>query len=282
MKQITLSLQQLSGWFLRDARHFQILFLSVFLSYGLLYLSWDFEPYRIGAIIASCLAVQFFWIVKTGKEFHSLKSALITGLGLSMLLKTASVEVAMLAGVIAISSKFLIKYKGKHIFNPANIAIVLTILLTKQAWITPGQWGSSEIILYFFSAAGLMVLLKCGRVDTSLAFLGTYLALDLIYLMLYLGWPADFIYHKYTNGAVLLYAFFMITDPATTPNHAKARIIWAMLIGAVSFYLFQFKHVYGSPIWVLFYMSLLTPLFDKFFVAERFDWFNPNIDSITI
>jgi len=272
MQQIMTSLQQLSGWFMRDARHFQLLFLSTFLCYGLLYLSWDFEPLKIVAIIGSCLSTQLAWAVYIGKPLNSLKSALITGLGLSMLLKTATVEVALLAGAIAISSKFLIKYKGKHFFNPANIAIILTILLTKQAWITPGQWGSSEIILYFFSAAGLMVLLKCGRVDTSLAFLGTYLVLDLIYLMLYLGWPADFVYHKYTNGAVLLYAFFMITDPATTPNHKTARILWSMLIAALSFYLFQFKHMYGSPIWVLFFVSALTPVFDKLFVAERFQW----------
>lgn len=265
-------LQHLSTIFLADARHFQILFLSTFLCYGLLYLSWDFEPLRILAIIGSCLTTQFAWAIYSGKPLNSLKSALITGLGLCMLLKTASVEVALLAGFIAISSKFILKYKGKHFFNPANIAIILTILLTKQAWITPGQWGSSEIILYFFSAAGLMVLLKCGRVDTSLAFLGTYLFLDLLYLMLYLGWPADFVYHKYTNGAVLLYAFFMITDPATTPNHKKARIIWSVLIAVLSFYMFQFKHIYGSPIWVLFFVSVLTPLFDKLFVAERFQW----------
>lgn len=263
---------QMFTWFQKDARHFQILFLGMFLTYGLLYLSWDFEPNRIAGIVGSCLFFQLFFSYIFNKPLSSLKSALITGLGLSMLLKTSDVPVAVLAGAIAIGSKFLITYKGKHIFNPANVAIIATILITRNAWISPGQWGSSEIILYFFSAAGLMVLLKCGRIDTSLAFLGTYLLLDVVYLLLYLGWPGDFLYHKYTNGAVLLYAFFMITDPATTPNHKTARIIWAVLIAVVSFYMFHFKHMYGSPIWVLFFISPLTPVFDIIFKAERFQW----------
>ena len=57
-------------------------------------------------------------------------------------------ELAVLASFIAIGSKFLLKYNGKHIFNPANIGIIATILITKNAWISPGQWGSNIILLF--------------------------------------------------------------------------------------------------------------------------------------
>lgn len=265
-------MQQVSYLFFRDARHFQILYLGSFLLFGFGILHWDFMPFNTLAILGSCLMTQYFWIKINKLSIQTLKSALITGLGLSMLLKTTGPEIAAFAGFMAISSKFILRYQGRHFFNPANFAIIATIVITGKGWITPGQWGSSEVILFFIGAAGMMVVFKCGRIDTSLAFLGTYFVLDYLYLQSYLGWPFDFTYQKYTNGAVLLFAFFMITDPITTPNHKHARIIWSILLALVSFYLFHFKHFYGSQIWVLFYVSMLTPVFNMLWKARRFEW----------
>jgi Na+-transporting NADH:ubiquinone oxidoreductase subunit NqrB len=274
LKTTAYKLNQLANYFFEDARHFQLLYLGSFLLFGFGILHWDFMPFHTLATLSACLLTQLMWIKLKKLSFHSLKSAMITGLGLSMLLKTSSPEIAALAGLLAISSKFIFTFKGRHFFNPANFAIISTILLTGEAWITPGQWGNSEVILFFVGAAGMMVVFKCGRIDTSLSFLATYFVLDYLYLQSYLGWPFDFTYQKYTNGAVLLFAFFMITDPITTPNHKIARIIWSMLLALVSFYLFHFKHFYGAQIWVLFYLSLLTPLFNIFWKARPFHWFH--------
>ena len=62
--------------------------------------------------------------------------------------------------------------------------------------------------------------------------------------------PIDYFQHMVTNGALLLFTFFMITDPMTTPNHAKARIAWAVMVGLLTFAL---NHLFilnsGAPIW---------------------------------
>ena len=51
--------------------------------------------------------------------------------------------------------------------------IILSILIFQDAWISPGKWGSSIILLLLIGSAGLMVLLRAGRIDTGLAFLFT-------------------------------------------------------------------------------------------------------------
>lgn len=266
-------LAQIWTWFLKDARHFQILSLSTFLCYGILQLGWNTNLDRILITFGTCLLTQLFWIKWSGAPWHSLKSAMISSLGLCLLLKTNLLTTAIIAGILTISSKFIIQYERKHIFNPVNFGIIATVMLTGDAWVSPGQWGSSFTTLFFVGAAGLMVLLKCGRIDISLAFIVSYYGLEFTRSVLWLGWPIDHFGHMVTNGALLLFTFFMITDPVTTPNHPKARIAWAVMVGLLTFGL---NHIFilnsGAPIWALFIISPLTLVFDKFFKAQKFNW----------
>ena len=71
---------------------------------------------------------------------------------------------------------------------------------------------------------------------------------------------------------ILLFSFFMITDPKTTPNHLVVRIIWSAAIAAIAFYLTAFKFMNGAPILVLVLAQPLVPLLDKFFKAKNFEW----------
>jgi Na+-transporting NADH:ubiquinone oxidoreductase subunit NqrB len=268
-----MSLAQIWKWFLKDARHFQILSLSSFLCYGIFSLGWNTHLDRILITFGTCLLTQAYWVKVKGAPWHSLKSAMVSSLGLCLLLKTNLLTTTVIAAMLTISSKFIIQFERKHIFNPVNFGIVATIMLTGDAWVSPGQWGSNFTTLFFVASAGLMVLLRCGRIDISLAFIGSYFGLEFVRSVLWLGWPMDHFFHMVTNGAILLFTFFMITDPVTTPNHPKARIAWALMVGLLAFVL---NHIFilnsGAPIWALFVISPLTLVFDKIFKAQRFSW----------
>lgn len=257
---------------LRDPRHFQIVFFLSFISYGLLNLGWKADLPKFGIIIGTALLTQFVFLKIHKKSLHSLKSAMITALGLCMLLKADELWIYALAALIGISSKFLIRFNHKHLFNPANLGIIAAILISGQAWVSPGQWGNQTTMVFFMAAAGLMVLLRVGRIDTSLVFLGTYAALVISRDILYLGWEWDVVMHKLSNGTLLLFTFFMITDPMTIPNHRKSRIIWSFVLAGLTFLFAQKFYVHTSAIWVLFFMSPFTPLFDKLFKAEKYEW----------
>ena len=270
-------MQRLS--FALDPRYFQVIFQAIFLTYGILFLHWnaDWEHYVIS--IGGCLLFQYSADSIRSKRF--LKpiefdrwgfSVLISAMSLCLLLKTNHWYISLLAAFLTVASKYVFKFNRKHIFNPSAFGIVATILLTKDAWLSPGQWGSNAVIFFFVVTLGTIVVTRVQKLDVSLAFLLTFVGL-LYWRQVYaLGWPMDHFIHSISTGSLLLFTFFMISDPRTSPNHPVARIIWAILIAAVSFYLAAFKWKYNTIIWVLVAAAPLVPLLDKIFKAKEFHW----------
>lgn len=256
----------------KDPRYFQIIFLGSFLLFGLIILKWKITATTLLTILLSVVITQVIAIKKFKLAYTSILSALISGLGLILLLRANSTFTFFVAGTLSIASKFIIRFRGKHIFNPVNFGIIVTILLSNDAWISPGQWGSTAHYLLIIGIFSWLVLTKVKQLITGLVFLGTLFLLETIYLNLYLGWPMDFVMHKFTSGSLLLFSFFMITDPRTTPNHFLIRGIWAALVAGVSFYLMEFQYLASAPFWVLFFISPLTPILDAFYASSSFSW----------
>lgn len=264
----------------RDARYFQIIFQVIFLSYGIFALHWHGEYLLYAAYFITSLVTQFVAEYFFGKKnipllkriSGGLPSVIISSLGLSLLLKTNLWWVAVLAAMVSILSKYILRINGKHIFNPSALGIVVAVLLTGKAWISPGQWGSGAVILFGVLCLGFIVTTRVQKLDVSLAFLGTFAALVFIRQILYLGWPMDHFIQSVSTGSLLLFSFFMITDPKTIPNHRAARIVWCIAIAAASFYLSAFKFINGAPIFILILAQPLVPLLDKLFKARKFEW----------
>jgi Na+-transporting NADH:ubiquinone oxidoreductase subunit NqrB len=102
---------------LKDIRDYQILFLGLFLVLGIGTRDWTLRPELIGVVIATCLATQWILSSLTGKEqVANLRSALITSLGLSLLLRADHWTTMAIAAASAIASKFLFKF-GRHLQN---------------------------------------------------------------------------------------------------------------------------------------------------------------------
>ncbi len=269
---------------LRDARLYQILFLSSFLLLGIGTRDWTLHPLMVGTAIATCLTTQ---LIATRlfsppplpprtdgspiRLFPSLLSPLITALGLSLLLRTDHLATMLLASTIAILSKFLLRINGKHLFNPTNIGIVAAIVLTHDAWISPGQWGESSWYALVFLGAGGIVLQKVGRWDTTIAFLLSYGALE-AGRTLWLGWTWDVWTHRLMSGSLLIFALFMVTDPRTIPDHRWARVAWAIAIAILAFILRNVYFASTAVFWALFILSPLTCLLDALWQAPRFSW----------
>lgn len=258
-----------------DARLYQLGFLSCFLLLGWLARDWTLQWSHLLTAIGVCVVVQLMALrwVQPQVEFAlpMLYSPLITALGLSLLLRVDSPWTMALAATVAIGSKFVLRVGDKHIFNPANFGIVLALFVTQDAWVSPGQWGAALWLVGIFLAAGGLVLGKVGRWDTTAAFLGFYLGLE-AWRNLYLGWTWDVWGHRMMNGSLILFSLFMITDPRTIPNSRVARLMWALLIAALTFVLRNLLFVNTAVFWALFIVAPLTPLFDRLFVADRFIW----------
>lgn len=280
-----------------DARIYQILFLSLFLLLGFGTRDWTLHPGMILVTIATCLGTQIAaqaivnWLqnraVETSeaaptekKSFFSnsgfpapsfLLSPLITSLGLSLLLRADHYSTIMLASVVAILSKFLLQVGGKHIFNPANFGIITALVLTSDAWVSPGQWGEEGWYALIFLATGGLVLNRVGRWDTTVAFLVSYAGLEAA-RNLWLGWTWDVWLHRLMSGSLLLFALFMITDPRTIPNARVARFVWAIALSLLTFILRNFFFLPTAVFWTLFMLAPFSILLDRVFPAARFVW----------
>ena len=259
--------------FLQDARHFQMTYLAIFLLTGILFLDWYGNLLHYVVLIVTALCIQSIGMLAVNKYNKGWwKSALITSLGLCLLCKTGSLQTTLLAATLAIGSKFIIRFRGKHLFNPVNFGLIATSLITQDAWVSPGQWGSHLILLLVLGALGFIVLAKVKRWDAPLTFFIVFGGLMYSNIVLYKGWDFGVFLHSITSGTLVLFAFYMITDPMTTPNHRMGRILWIGLVSLISFILVTQFYFYSAPIWVLFFMSPLVPLVDRYWKAPKYEW----------
>jgi Na+-transporting NADH:ubiquinone oxidoreductase subunit NqrB len=257
-----------------DPRLYQIATLGGLLGYGVLWLGLDVDPWTAAIILTTVLAVQLVATGVTGRGRFDPRSALISGLSLCLLLHTNSPELAVLTAGLAIASKFLVRVRGKHVFNPTNVALVAMLLLTGKVWVSPGQWGSTAVFAFLLASAGGLIVNRAARADVTWVFLAAHAAL-LVGRAVWLGDPLEIPLHRLANGALVLFAFFMISDPRTTPDSRAGRILFAIVVAAGA-YVIQYRLFQTNPLlWSLAVCSLAVPLIDRLLPGRRYDWTAP-------
>ena len=222
--------------------------------------------------LTTALAVQRagdWWV---GAPWRSgAKSALISALSLCLLLRTDALWVAAVGSAIAVGSKFVVRIRGKHVFNPTNGALVALLLTTDLAWVSPGQWGTAAAFAFAMACAGMLVVNRAARSDVTLAFIAAYAVL-LVGRSLSLGEPLTIPLHRLESGAFLLFSFFMISDPKTTPDSRAGRIAFALLVAAGAWYVHFKLFRPNGFVWALAAASPLVPVIDWIVPAARYQW----------
>jgi Na+-transporting NADH:ubiquinone oxidoreductase subunit NqrB len=253
----------------RDPRWFQIAFLGSFLAVGVyqgVVPTWE-PPLTIAAALLAQLALGRWKKLPAG---HWMSGA-ITGLGLTILLRSDEPWLPPLVAALAIASKFVLRVRGKHVFNPANLGVAGAMLATTHAWCSPSQWGEDTVQLLWFVALGLAVVFRAMRSDISFAFLLAHVLLK-TGRVLWLGQRVQVLFHQLSIASLIVFTFFMISDPKTTPDHRAGRVVYAGLVAVLAFVLQHHFWIMNSPIWALFALSPLVPLIDWLARSERYQW----------
>jgi Na+-transporting NADH:ubiquinone oxidoreductase subunit NqrB len=257
-------------WF-SDPRDYQISVLGGLLVYGLLALDFDVGLVQVVVTLSSVLLIQLACTRLWKLPRFDPKSALISGLSLCLLLRTNYLWLVPVAALITIASKFVFRAGGKHIFNPTNFGIVCFLLFTDYVWVSPGQWGNVAFFGFLMACLGGLVVHRALRSDVTYAFALCYAGL-LIGRSLYLGEPMTIPLHRLQGGGLLLFTFFMISDPRTTPNARSGRMLFAALVAFGAWYI-QFRLFRTNGLlWSLACVSMLTPLIDLVLRGERYEW----------
>lgn len=176
------------------------------------------------------------------KTFFFPQSALISGLFIGGLL-TQNLEwyTYVLAGIIAIASKHLIKFQQKHIFNPANFGILLVSIIfgVSHTW-----WISSPLILVLIF--GIFILWRLKRFDLAISFLISYYLINST-IELVQETQLQEVYYTIINGGVIyFFAMFMLIEPKTHPMQRKQRIVYGILVALLLIILHQYALRYEN------------------------------------
>jgi Na+-transporting NADH:ubiquinone oxidoreductase subunit NqrB len=264
-------MRQLTSRFWSDARHYQIAALATLVVFNLGWIDFGARPlnsaFAVGASLLTQIVCSYLFKVPL-----DLRSPLITGLSLSLLLRADEAWIHAVAGVIAIGSKFVLRLDGKHIWNPAGLAIVVLLFTAKShVWISPGAWGTHvwfAALLVFFA---ILVLGAARRSDIAIFFIGTHAAL-LVARALWLGDPLTIPLHQLQSGSLLIFTFFMISDPRTSPDSRLGRFIFAASVALLAHYMAFFMQMRPALYVALIALAPFVFLIDRVLPAERFAW----------
>jgi Na+-translocating ferredoxin:NAD+ oxidoreductase RnfD subunit len=172
-------------------------------------------------------------------EFPS--GAVLTALIAGMVLSAQAVwYTAMLTSVVAVLSKYAIRTRAANVFNPAALGIILLVpvLHPGQSW-----WGALPEVMpalqLLLVATGVFIADRVNKMPLVLTFLGVYYTLFTI--TAFAGHPGRVaeIFRAPDLHAVLYFAFFILTDPPTSPTKYRDQIVCALIVSVVSYSVFE-------------------------------------------
>ncbi len=259
--------------FAADARHGQIVALCCLIGLGVWAFAFEMPWWRPLTALATAVATQLILSAVLRARFDW-RSAAITGLSLTLLLRTDGPWLIVCAAGLAIASKAVLRWNGRHFFNPAAFGIAVTVLAFDNAWVSPGQWGTGGLIAPIAVAAGLAVTYGARRLEVPLAFLAFWAVLS-FGRAIWLGDPLSIPLHQMSSGMLIVFAFFMISDPMTMPWRPATRLFWTALVAVTGFALQHSWVVDAGPIFGLLAMAPLVPVLNHFFPAPAARWRAP-------
>jgi Na+-translocating ferredoxin:NAD+ oxidoreductase RnfD subunit len=209
----------------------------LFIALGITILDFSIGWFDVLAVWLTACATELVLSYTIRGTIPSFRSALSTTFGISMFLRANSIWYLVLAAFVAIGSKYVIRMRGKHIFNPSNLAIVLSVYLlpfatTEQFY----EWGDNMWIFLGIALVCLYAGYRIGILSMALSFLGTYAILMGVSLA---SLPEFFAPHHVglVSPVLVIFAMFMITDPATSPRGLLPRILFGASVAATFFLL---------------------------------------------
>jgi Na+-translocating ferredoxin:NAD+ oxidoreductase RnfD subunit len=190
---------------------------------------------RLAAALAACVATEAACSRLVRGRFANLASAYVSGISLSLLLKPQAglLWPFALGGVLAISAKYVLVYRDRHLFNPSNFAISgLLLLAPGTVAILSHQWGNDLATNAVIWAVGLLVVSRARMLHVTLTYVVSFLLLAAVRTAL-VGGPLLAEIAPITGPMYQLFIFFMVTDPRTTVSTRRGRVLVAFIVAVV-------------------------------------------------
>jgi Na+-transporting NADH:ubiquinone oxidoreductase subunit NqrB len=233
------------------------------LSFGIL------ESYQktLLAIAVSIAAEMALGRLYFGKWPHP-ASAYITGISVGILVRSPAFWPYALCSLVSITSKYVLRVKNRHIWNPSNFGISALLFLAPEAVASLSiQWGNNVWPMLVIWVLGSFIIWRVHRFNITGTYVASFLAFAFLRSLI-TGHPWQSEVSPLTGPMYQLFIFFMITDPKTTVRSKKGQCLVAFLIALVEMILRLFQSVY-APFYALFLVGPIAVLTEMWMDSRR-------------
>ena len=190
---------------------------------------------RLATTLGICLITEIVLSWWLRGKVANLASAYVSGISLALLTKPQAniLWPFALGAFLAIASKYVLTYRGRHLWNPSNFAIALMVLVASNSVaILSHQWGNDLRINLVIWVFGLIIASRAKVLHITLAYVACFVVLALIRHAM-VGGPLLAELAPITGPMYQLFVFFMVTDPRTTVSTRRGRIIVVAIVALV-------------------------------------------------
>lgn len=251
-----------------DSRYVAPIFITLILvvaqvSYGVL------ESYPRTLLSIGCsIGTEIILSLLLFRKFPHLASAYVSGISVGILIRSPLAWPFALCAVLSILSKYVLRVKGRHLWNPSNFGISALLFLapTAVASLTV-QWGNSNAPMIIVWALGSIILWRLKRLHICVAYVGAFIAFAGLRSLLP-GHPFVTELAPITGPVYQLFIFFMITDPKSTVSGVLPQCAVAVAVAAAECVLRLMGNIH-APYFALFFVGPLANLIEIAWKSRR-------------
>ncbi len=255
-------------WLTLDNRYVPPLFITLILlvghlTYGILE-SYQKTLLAIGTSIVMELVLGRIFLGK----WPNLASAYITGISVGILIRSPAFWPYALCSAISITSKYVLRLKGRHLWNPSNFGICVMLFLAADAVATLSiQWGNNVWPMAVIWLLGSAIIWRLRRFHISAVYVVSFFVLAFVRAwVIHEPWQSEI--SPITGPEYQLFIFFMITDPKTTVRSRTGQCIVAFAVAIVEMFLRFAQSVY-APLYALFIVGPIALLIEMWLDSRR-------------
>ncbi len=200
-------------------------------------------------------------------SWRDLSSAYVSGISAGILVRSPMIWPFALCAAISIASKYALRFRGRHIWNPTNFGIVVMLLIASDSMaVLSIQWGNNMWAMLVIWIVGFVTISRINRFNIC----GTYVASFIIFSWIRSLFTGDVFMAEIaplTGPMYQLFVLFMITDPKTTVKSRTGQYIVAFMIALVEMFFRMGEAVY-APFYALFIVGPIALLIEMW-ISDR-------------
>jgi Na+-translocating ferredoxin:NAD+ oxidoreductase RnfD subunit len=216
------------------------------LTYGIL------EAYQQTAVaIAVAIAAEIVFGRLAYSRWPHPASAYITGISVGILVRSPFIWPFALASLISIASKYVLRFRGRHLWNPSNFGVSAVVFLAPStAAVLSIQWGNNVWPMVVIWVLGTAIVWRVKRLHISATYVAAFIVFAFVRSLI-TGNPWLAAVAPLTGPMYQLFVFFMVTDPRTTVSSRRWQMVVVILVAFVEM-LLRLHEVIYAPFYALF------------------------------